>query len=67
MSMLRKGKGWQWREIDATIGAALHLLEEFERSGPSTLNKGVELLSRGLPNARKIVFGECKWFDNVLS
>ena len=35
MSVLRKEKGWQRREIAATVGAALHLLEEFDRQGPS--------------------------------
>ena len=36
MSVLRKEKGWQRREIAATIAAALHMLEEFDRQGPST-------------------------------
>ncbi len=36
MSVLRKEKGWQRRETAATVGAALQLLEEFDRQGPST-------------------------------
>ena len=35
MSVLRKEKGWRRREIAATVGAALYLLEEFDRQGPS--------------------------------
>ena len=36
MSVAKKEKGWQRREIAATVGAALLLLEEFDRQGPST-------------------------------
>jgi hypothetical protein len=36
MSVLKREKGWQRREIAATIGAALYLLEEFDQHGPST-------------------------------
>ncbi len=32
MSALKREKGWQRREIAATIGDALYLLEEFDRS-----------------------------------
>ncbi len=45
MSVLKREKGWQRREIAATIEAALYLLEEFDMSdqvGSGEFDQGAE-------------------------